>query len=478
MKTTTTRHLTLLFLIFSFAVNGQKPSKCSCSESFEELYTYIEQNYAGWKHKVNENTRVEFNKITNEVREVAKEGDPFKCFIKVVEWSKVFKDGHLTVSPNFPLRDDDIPNIKVNDLELNKLYRKFNKDEIEGIWYEEEGDYKVAIVKSRDSKYPYHGVVLESKNENFKPGMVKFGLSAEQNNGFYIDGGLYAAYQDVEFQSKKKFTVGRVTTFIKQKNTQFNPIIKPQKKHEVKVLDDSTLLFTLPALIIYGNELDSFYREAKPLFSKYKNLIIDIRDVSGGNGTGWTQIRPYVYSGPTKHEGEVAYLSPENSKYWLEQKEWVEKIDTTSDFFKSKEIQEAFLHEKEALSVVRSNYGSYKFIEFSTNTYTQDSVYKYPEKIALIVNKVCGSQAEHVCLEATQSSKVTIYGESTAGVIDYIDIKERILNCDLFNLVLTIGHRANLDKNSLDKTGFMPDVNIPKETKDWVEFVRKDMKKR
>ncbi len=50
--------------------------------------------------------------------------------------------------------------------------------------------------------------------------------------------------------------------------------------------------------------------------------------------------------------------------------------------------------------------------------HTLDTLYSNPRKAAILMNEGSGSSAETFVYRCRQSSKATLYGENTAGVID------------------------------------------------------------
>src|SRR5262249_20741961 len=51
-----------------------------------------------------------------------------------------------------------------------------------------------------------------------------------------------------------------------------------------------------------------------------------------------------------------------------------------------------------------------------------DTIYRFPEKVAILIDNKCASSAEEFLLRAVQSKKVILFGRHTLGVLDYSNV--------------------------------------------------------
>jgi C-terminal processing protease CtpA/Prc len=104
---------------------------------------------------------------------------------------------------------------------------------------------------------------------------------------------------------------------------------------------------------------------------------------------------------------------------------------------------------------------------------TVDSISRYPERIALLVNKGSGSSSEFFTFESKQSKKVTRFGQNTAGVMDYGEVQEFNLSCGQYIVSVPWGQNGWIERFGfrIDNIGFVPDVPIPSTERNWVRFV-------
>lgn len=86
----------LTFLLASIYTIGQN---CNCLENFEYLKAKIENDYAGFKDKVNESTSIEYEKHTEFYRKKIEETTTTqRCVLLMEKWLEFFNDKHLRMS--------------------------------------------------------------------------------------------------------------------------------------------------------------------------------------------------------------------------------------------------------------------------------------------------------------------------------------------------------------------------------------------
>ena len=96
----------------------------------------------------------------------------------------------------------------------------------------------------------------------------------------------------------------------------------------------------------------------------------------------------------------------------------------------------------------------------------------YPKTVSVIINEYCASSTELFLLQAKQSSKVVIFGKHSAGAVDYSDAVTMKMPCELFSLRYSTSRTNRLPAEPLDNIGIRPDVAIPDNIVNWVEFVQ------
>ncbi|MBK8195696.1 MAG: hypothetical protein IPK76_21760, partial [Lewinellaceae bacterium] len=91
MRTTLFLVLTLQLLTTPVAAQS-----CNCSEQFDWLQQKLALNYSGYRDKVTEDTRPDFERHTAAFREkIAASTADTTCLRLLTDWSRWFRDGHV-----------------------------------------------------------------------------------------------------------------------------------------------------------------------------------------------------------------------------------------------------------------------------------------------------------------------------------------------------------------------------------------------
>jgi len=109
-------------------------------------------------------------------------------------------------------------------------------------------------------------------------------------------------------------------------------------------------------------------------------------------------------------------------------------------------------------------------------------VFQNPQNVAVIIDKGVASAAEAVVNSLRSSStKVTVYGENSHGMIDYVNvntIRLKYLCTRRYFFGYPTFYSPDMLKNPVNPTGLKPDVYIPSSHKNWIEWVIDDLKKK
>lgn len=103
-----------------------------------------------------------------------------------------------------------------------------------------------------------------------------------------------------------------------------------------------------------------------------------------------------------------------------------------------------------------------------------DAVLSNPRRIAILINKDCGSSAEEFLLRAKESKKVVLLGQPTSGTLDYSNLIPGKFPCDVYNISypFTRTRRSFL----VDKEKIQPNVYLA-DDQNWIDEAKKQLKK-
>ena len=82
-------------------------------------------------------------------------------------------------------------------------------------------------------------------------------------------------------------------------------------------------------------------------------------------------------------------------------------------------------------------------------------------RVAVLVDKRCGSTCEEFLLVARQSLKVKLFGQSSAGSLDYSNLRPFTLPSGKRLLMYATSRSLRLPQFSVDAAGIPPDQVLP-----------------
>jgi C-terminal processing protease CtpA/Prc len=196
--------------------------------------------------------------------------------------------------------------------------------------------------------------------------------------------------------------------------------------------------------------IDSVIDSNKQTITKTENLIIDLRSNGGGSTNCWQNIIPYIYTNPYRAKNNI-YLSTElnNINY--------QKNYGNNPFFDKL---------NKNLGKFVKDWEDYTDIKF-------DTIYKYPQNVAIIVDERCASATEQFLLTARQSRKVKIFGKITAGALDFSNMNTVNSPCEDFVLSYATSKDVDIDNYPIEGIGIQPDFYLDNAIQEykWVDYV-------
>ena len=466
----------IFYLLLLFPFYNLQAQDCNCGDNFSYLTNRITKNYVGYADKVTPANSQQFKKFTDSLQQVANKANPYKCLSVCREWIDFFKDKHMAFGMDFDkLTADSVRTFFANEEKTTwtensfKSYLHQNKtklDSIEGIW--SAGIYEVGVVKDTNPNQ-FMGFVLKADSIRWMTQQVKFRLVKKDGRYemIYFSGGDHSEQHPKLSKQKDTITLGIFGKWIKAPKP--TAAITPKKEIDLspkfRVLDHETALFEMPSFgkMEYVAPTAALIKKNESILKNTKHLIIDLRNNSGGTVLVYEKLIPYLYTNPILQEGGYVLATPDNIKDGYS-KEYPEASDSIRNTFKKRLIK-LKAHEGEL----------YKLYPIDTIRFK--TVYKNPERVSFLVNGGTGSAAELFLLEARQSKKVKLYGQNSAGAVDYTEFIKIEMPCKYYTLYYPACKSLRLPDYPLDNIGIKPDVEIPADVTDWIDFVKKNKTK-
>jgi len=448
----------VLLVLFSFHAFSQS---CNCSQEFNDVKSRIEKNYAGFKDKVSAKNEAVYKKHTQVALETSRSiTTPAKCVYLINDWLTFFKDGHLLIGRNrvskaieqakFQERMQAIERISLSDQQLRGLK---NAKGVKGIYWSEDSSSRIAVISSKTRFRDLAGVVIYSKFGKWSPGQVMLEL---KEYGDTLKGILYDRYY-IPTNVSISFKGTALGTFRKEGTKQASTELVSEAPVTSKILSAKTLYIRISTFNQRNaSSIDSLFKANQVNLNKMPYLILDLRNNGGGADFSYSPITPYLYTNTVRLVGADVFATDDNIAGWA-------AVATTDDLP---------LNQKVYISEVtkKMEQGKGKLVNFSDDrTVSLDSIMPYPKKIIILMNKNCGSTTEEFLLLAKQSSKVTLMGEHTAGVLDYANVRGADFSCMPYTLYWPTSRSRRIDQGkAIDNVGITPNINLGQE-KNWVD---------
>lgn len=236
-------------------------------------------------------------------------------------------------------------------------------------------------------------------------------------------------------------------------------------------IDTNTIYLRIPS---FGNQhkksIDQLIAHNKTLITATPNLIIDIRNGTGGSDNSFYELLPFLYTNPIRMPAVEFLSTPLNNKRMYE-------LATNTGIaleYKINPSAAEMKRYKNYYEQLNNNIGS--FVNLSgnkVNVKTLDTVYPYPQYIAIMINENNVSTDEQFLLEARQSKKVKLYGRTTKGGLDVSNLSLVHSPNKDFVLVYALSKSLRIPEMTIDDKGVQPDYYIDKEIPEaqWIDFV-------
>lgn len=213
-----------------------------------------------------------------------------------------------------------------------------------------------------------------------------------------------------------------------------------------QVVAPAAALLTLPSMQVqYAAEVDSLLRVNANAISRLELLIIDVRGNQGGGDGTYAPILPLLYT-DTIVIGAGSVLSAPAIIAYYEQ--FLDPAGVNSPAWVV-----------EMLAAMRADPGGQ--IPLPEVRFAYDRVLPAPERVAILTDATGASSTETFLLRAVQSRKVRIFGQPTAGIVDYLNPAHHPIGCGVTLQAPTIRRAVQLPEGAIDGRGIAPHVSLP-----------------
>jgi hypothetical protein len=448
-----------IYLILSLLPLQLLAQDCDCTRNYQWVKTTFEQNDAGYAYALQSkgNQAYEDHNKRIEAR-IQKAKTLEECTPILYEWMQFFRSGHISIR-NVKASNATAPAQDFSDWETQALDEKAFRSQLlkkvepdfEGIWHTD--PYTIAIKRFDEE---YKGVILTSGADTWTPGQVKLRFTVHPDKAvYYMRDHSPVTGDKITLEGKNTLRIGTFVltrTFPEyQDEADLQQYFRSigAKVPFMESLNQNTLYMRIPSFNSESKRaIDSVLAANKAKILRTKNLILDIRSGTGGSDESFYGLMPYLYTNPVRTVGVEYRSTVLNNQRMLD---FINKPEYGFDEAGKKWAKTSY--EK-----LQAKLGEW----VSLNTYPvsvdrQDTVYTYPQNVAIIINKGNGSTDEQFLLAAKQSRKVKLYGTTTHGVLDISNMYFVPSPCGEFEMGYALSRSMRIPDFTIDEIGIQPD---------------------
>lgn len=455
--------ITTIYMLL-LSVGAKSQHKNLNLEDLSFIEEKVKKNYPVYVEKQNSKYQ---QLLLHSKKNISRYSDSIYNFQLLATPVMFFKDLHLRLLTTRPILFDSMF-CKKKLQEVKNATAKAKRNE--GYWVSDYNDLVIYLKEYKKGNNSwYEAVVVESADAFTKPGSIKFYLTKNKIGKFNITnlitakGIMVGVYS--YFTSKDTLTTGLQSQWIKIKDYQPGYLKKVKQIDNnvaFKVLNANYISIKIPKSDFETKRIvDSLVALNKNLIEKTPNLIIDIRNNTGGTWLVYESLFPYIYTNPII-EGD-GYLNC-TQDFIDKQKEFIE------DFKKDSSLKQYVPENERVLDSMLKYKGGFYYTKGST-VFQYDSIKSNPKKIIVLTNYRCVSSSEMFIKFCQQSKKAIIAGEKTWGASDNVEIVPFITPSGKYKLYIPRVKIVYGKNPPLDFVGISPTINIPATEPDWNKFI-------
>ena len=452
-----------LFISWPGIVAAQAPS---CSTDLAGARRTIEADYGGFRLEITGKRKTDYEQLYARLQQQA-DSTSGDCFPVLDAFAASFQDPHLFIYQTVRLdsaesarRAQAVRMAPITE-EAARAYltsRGRQLDPIEGIW--SANRLRLAVVPdSAGGRGHFMAVVLVPDTATWRAGAVRATL-IRRGTGAY----------DVELSGPNYVTWHRRAHLHKSVLLRLDPgmwgkafpvppadsgLVDPVDPHRpTLVVRSGAVVISMPSHDpAIKPALDSLVAANADLIRRSDLLIVDLRGNEGGSSFTAAALGPYIASreprpSPLVHRNAVMLSSPDQIAYAK-----VAFGPGTSPFVRS--------------LVSRMEASPGQFVRLDTSSTGGDEpvipVIQGPRRVGVLIDRGTVSAAEVAVEFALRSTRATVFGEPTAGALDYEQVRIVPLDPGERRWLLgypTITRDISLPRGGIRGKGLAPDVKV------------------
>lgn len=455
-----------LFLVLAAAPADSSPT---CATDLSGLDSKLRADYAGYLLELHGERLRQYTSMKAALAARAKRTTGDSCYFVLHDFTAWFDDPHLFVFQNPDIgsaellrREKSVARRGVTEASARAYYEQHTQqlDPIEGIWYDR--GLRVAIVPD-SSKGAGHfvAVMLAADTSTWTPGSVRAYIARRGDGSYDVDlsgPGYFVSHLEGAIY---RHVLLRLSPGIWGKAFPVPPAdsgtLDAVDPHRPTVYRrNGTLVFAIPSHSGFKAVIDSMVAAHATELASADRLIIDLRGNEGGGSQMTDALGPYVM---LAHDRPTPY--PLDSSLMLSSPDQIHYAEhafgpDTSAFVRS--------------LVARLKAHPGRLVPLHDPAAPPEKpdprdwvVASGPRAVGVLTDRGTVSASEVLVVYALQSPRATVFGEPTAGALDYESTSIVSIAPHEHRWYVgygTITRRADLPKGGMRGTGIRPQVPI------------------
>jgi hypothetical protein len=455
----------------------------TCQAELAWVTGFAATNYSGFETKTAGDRLDAYQELVRELdAEAAVAGTAAECDVILGRWAGFFRDGHLSLRrrgpapaepagpapsdaeirarfADWPVRDQTEASARAA---LDALGEE--RSAVEGIWESSDAAYRGIVLRDEAVPGRYVMSILRADSVWWLPGQVKA----------VFDASVDAAY-DIRFfmrdHSEQAWTgsIDRNVLVMGQGSTWFRLYpAQPDDLSRDAYLDSRNRRFAArsagPGTVVLHLpsfedpvRVDSLFEAEGERIRGADRLLIDLRGNGGGSDYNYRELIPLVYTDPIVLITNEVLATTANI---------AANAALAADTTIPAGIRDHLVRQVEDMRSVEGGW-----LPYPDRTHEEPTVLERPVRVAVLVDGRCASSCEQFLLAARQSRKVTLYGEPTAGILDFGNVRSAEMPGGTLRLFYPTTRSKRLPDAPVDGIGILPDVPVPDGEKDPVSWV-------
>jgi hypothetical protein len=455
----------------------------TCQAELAWVTEFAATNYSGFETKTAGDQLVAYQDLVRELdAEAALAGTAAECDVILRRWSGFFRDGHLSLGRRGPAPPEPAGPAP-SDAEIRARFADWpvrdqteasaraaldalggGRSPVEGIWESSDAAYRGIVLRDEEVPGRYVMSILRADSVWWLPGQVKAVFDANGD----------AAY-DIRFfmrdHSEQAWTgnIDRNVLVMGQGSTWFRAypalpgdlsrdeyLDSRNRRFAARSVGSGTVVLHLPSFDD-PVRMDSLFDAEADRIRGAERLLIDLRGNGGGSDYNYRELIPLIYTDPIVLITSEVLATPVNI---------AANAALAADTTIPAGIRDQLARQVEDMRSVEGGWFPYP-----DRTHEEPTVLERPARVAVLVDGRCASSCEQFLLAARQSRKVTLYGEPTAGILDFGNVRSGEMPGGTLRLFYPTTRSKRLPDAPVDGIGILPDVPVPDGEKDPVSWV-------